>query len=157
MPRLMGMFHERFPTIQMTLTVDTSRRICRAISNGDIDVGIIGGEVPKDLSQQLQVIPYAQDELVLVVPRAHALARRGTAIEKEELYQLEFVSLNQGSTVQASAVNRPGVHCVRGHGGAASDRGHGPRADASSPAAAAAASVFKSGSPWCCRRCKRRP
>ena len=38
---------------------------------------------------------------MLVVPRAHPLAGQ-TAIDKDELYNLTFVTLNQGSTVQAA-------------------------------------------------------
>ena len=46
-----------------------------------------------------QVTPYASDELGLIVPRGHELAKRG-AIGVEELYALSLVSLNQGSSVQ---------------------------------------------------------
>lgn len=49
----------------------------------------------------LQAVPYAQDELVLLVPSSHELAQRGS-IEKCELYNLDFVSMNQGSSVQAA-------------------------------------------------------
>lgn len=45
-------------------------------------------------------MPYAQDELVLLVPSNHELAQRGS-IDKCELYNLSFVSMNQGSSVQA--------------------------------------------------------
>ncbi len=46
-----------------------------------------------------QVTPYASDELVLIVPRGHELAKR-REIGVEELYALSLVSLNQGSSVQ---------------------------------------------------------
>lgn len=49
----------------------------------------------------VQAVPYAQDELVLLVPSNHELAQRGS-IEKCELYNLDFVSMNQGSSVQAA-------------------------------------------------------
>ena len=48
-----------------------------------------------------QAVPYAQDELVLLVPSSHELAQRGS-IEKCELYNLDFVKMNQGSSVQAA-------------------------------------------------------
>ena len=41
-----------------------------------------------------QVTPYANDELVLIVPRHHELAKQGS-IALEELYSLPLVSLNQ--------------------------------------------------------------
>ncbi len=49
----------------------------------------------------LQVTPYAQDEMVLIVPRNHVLARRDF-IDKSELHTLSFVSLNKSSTVQVN-------------------------------------------------------
>ena len=48
-----------------------------------------------------QVTPYAQDEMVLIVPRNHMFAKRD-AIDKSELRALTFVSLNKSSTVQVS-------------------------------------------------------
>lgn len=49
----------------------------------------------------LQAVPYAQDEFVLLVPRGHELAQR-SSIDKCELYNLSFVSMNKGSSVQAA-------------------------------------------------------
>lgn len=49
----------------------------------------------------MQAVPYAQDEFVLLVPSGHELAQRGS-IDKCELYNLSFVSLNKGSSVQAA-------------------------------------------------------
>lgn len=41
-----------------------------------------------------QVTPYAVDELVLIVPRHHELAKC-SSIAVKELYKLSLVSLNQ--------------------------------------------------------------
>ena len=49
----------------------------------------------------VQAVPYAQDEIVLLVPHDHELARRGT-IDKNELYNLNFVSLHQGNSSRAT-------------------------------------------------------
>ena len=49
----------------------------------------------------MQAVPYAQDEIVLLVPHDHELARRGT-IDKNELYNLNFVSLHQGNSSRAT-------------------------------------------------------
>lgn len=56
-----------------------------------------GGQDRLDDSRCLlnsQVTPYANDELVLIVPRHHELAKQGS-IALEELYSLPLVSLNQ--------------------------------------------------------------
>ena len=47
---------------------------------------------------------------MLVVPRAHPLAGQ-TAIDKDELYNLTFVTLNQGSSVQTAQ-----EHSLHQHG-----------------------------------------
>ncbi len=51
------------------------------------------GRVEKDYTW-LQVTPYASDELVLIVPRHHELAKK-SSIELGELQNLPLVSLNQ--------------------------------------------------------------
>ena len=48
-----------------------------------------------------QAVPYAEEKFVLLVTKGHELAQRGS-IDKCELYNLSFVSLNKGSTVQAA-------------------------------------------------------
>ncbi|KAK9823685.1 hypothetical protein WJX72_004627 [[Myrmecia] bisecta] len=101
MPRLIAAFRQRNPQVTVQLQVDKSRRVCDAVASGDVDVAIIGGEVPQELQEKLQVTAYAQDEFVLIVPQQHELAHCG-AIDKSELQALTFVSLNQGSTVQAA-------------------------------------------------------
>ena len=53
----------------------------------------MAGFVLKDQAW-LQVTPYASDELVLIVPRHHELAKK-SSIELGELQNLPLVSLNQ--------------------------------------------------------------
>ncbi|KAK9916423.1 hypothetical protein WJX75_002429 [Coccomyxa subellipsoidea] len=98
-PRLLAAFRARNPGVTVTLQVEQSRRACDAVARGEADCAIIGGDVPEDLAPVLQVTPYANDELVLIVPRHHELAKQGS-IALEELYSLPLVSLNQGSSVQ---------------------------------------------------------
>lgn len=46
------------------LQVDQSRRICDGVAAGELDVAIIGGEVPDDLQSALKAVTYAEDQLV---------------------------------------------------------------------------------------------
>jgi DNA-binding transcriptional LysR family regulator len=50
------------------LQVDQSRRICDAVASGQLDVAIIGGEVPDDLQASLKAVTYAEDQLVRLLP-----------------------------------------------------------------------------------------
>jgi DNA-binding transcriptional LysR family regulator len=69
------------------------------VSNGQVDLAIIGGEVPSDLQDTLQIIPYAEDELALILPTFHPLAKVET-IQKDDLYKLKFISLDSQSTIR---------------------------------------------------------
>lgn len=40
--------------------VDPSRRICDAVAGGELDVAIIGGDIPLELVDTLAAVPYAQ-------------------------------------------------------------------------------------------------
>jgi DNA-binding transcriptional LysR family regulator len=45
------------------------------------------------------MIPYAEDELALILPPGHPLAKQET-IQKEDLYKLQFIALDAQSTIR---------------------------------------------------------
>ncbi len=55
--------------------MDQSRRICDGVAAGELDVAIIGGEVPTELQPGLKAVTYAEDQLVRSLPAQslHAL------------------------------------------------------------------------------------
>ena len=69
------------------------------MANGQIDLAIIGGQLPTDLDNLLHVIQYATDELALVLPKKHPLANK-KELMKEDLYKLNFVTLDSQSTTR---------------------------------------------------------
>lgn len=44
----------------MGAQVDPSSRICDAVAAGELDVAIIGGDLPRELEDTLAAVPYAQ-------------------------------------------------------------------------------------------------
>jgi DNA-binding transcriptional LysR family regulator len=99
MPRMIGMFRKKYPDVAVQLHVHSTRRTAWSVVNGQIDLAIIGGEIPLELLESLEVIPYAEDELVLVVPAQHELANTDS-IKTEELYRLKFITLDAQSTIR---------------------------------------------------------
>ena len=99
MPRLIGLFRQRYPQINVQLQVHSTRRIAWAVANGQIDSAIIGGEVPYELQGILKTRPYAEDELALILPKSHPLSKF-EKIRKEDLYSLKFITLNSNSTIR---------------------------------------------------------
>ncbi len=99
MPRMIGIFRQKFPEVSVQLQVHSTRRTGWSVANGQIDLAIIGGELPNDLKELLQVIPYATDELALVIPTKHPLAKL-PELTKEDLYKLGFINLDTQSTTR---------------------------------------------------------
>jgi len=99
MPRMIGLFRQQYPDVSVQLQVHSTRRTGWSVANGQIDLGIIGGQLPSDLEDLLDIVPYATDELALVLPAKHNLAKE-KELSKEDLYKLNFVTLDSQSTTR---------------------------------------------------------
>ncbi|TVQ41901.1 MAG: LysR family transcriptional regulator [Gloeocapsa sp. DLM2.Bin57] len=99
LPRMIGLFREKYPKVGVQLQVHSTRRTSWGVANGQVDLAIIGGEVPPELQETLTIIPYAEDELALILPPKHSLAKE-TTIPKEALYELNFITLDSQSTIR---------------------------------------------------------
>lgn len=99
LPRMIGLFRQRYSDVAVQLHVHSTRRTSWSVANGQIDLAIIGGEVPPELQDSLEIIPYAEDELALILPTFHALARHKT-IQRDDLYKLQFIALDSQSTIR---------------------------------------------------------
>ena len=99
MPRLIGLFRQRYPQVSVQLQVHSTRLISWSVANGQVDLAIIGGEIPNELREVLQVTSYAEDELALILPTSHIFAKNSN-IQKEDLYRLRFIALDTQSTIR---------------------------------------------------------
>ncbi|WP_036909826.1 LysR family transcriptional regulator [Prochlorococcus marinus] len=99
MPRMIGLFRQKFPEVSVQLQVHSTRRNGWSVANGQIDLAIIGGQLPNELNELLHIIPYATDQLALILSQKHPLARM-KELTKEDLYRLGFVTLDSQSTTR---------------------------------------------------------
>ena len=83
------------PGIRIELEEEDSSEIVLAVLDGRADLGIFADRTP---ALGLQVMNYRQDQLVLVVPRGHALARR-RSVRFEQAVEYDFVSLSKGTSL----------------------------------------------------------
>jgi DNA-binding transcriptional LysR family regulator len=88
-------FMAEAPMVQVHLQERISSAIARAVADSTADIGILNAGV---YGEPLAMLPYREDELVLIVPRAHPLARRKKASFREALAH-EFVGAHPGSAV----------------------------------------------------------
>ncbi|USR92853.1 LysR family transcriptional regulator [Phormidium yuhuli AB48] len=99
LPRTIGAFRQRYPDVAVQLHVHSTRRTSWSVANGQVDLAIVGGEVPTDLQDSLEILPYAEDELALILPVSHPLSKL-PSVHKEELYNLQFIALDSQSTIR---------------------------------------------------------
>jgi DNA-binding transcriptional LysR family regulator len=99
MPKLIGIFRQSYPDVAVQLHVHSTRRTCWSVMNGQVDLAIIGGEIPLELQSALEIEPYAEDELALVLPVFHPLAQKDI-VQREDLYRLGFIALDAQSTIR---------------------------------------------------------
>src|SRR5262249_35358914 len=83
------------PGIRVELDEANSSDVVSAVLDGRADFGILADRIA---SAGLQLLPYREDRLVLVVPQGHALARRGR-IALDEALDFDFVSLPRGTSL----------------------------------------------------------
>ena len=96
---MIGMFRQKYSDVAVQLHVHSTRRTSWSVANGQVDLAIIGGEIPGELAESLEIIPYAEDELALILPVFHPFAKLET-IQKEDLYKLQFIALDSQSTIR---------------------------------------------------------
>lgn len=99
LPRMIGLFRQSYPEVSVQLHVHSTRRTSWSVANGQVDLAIIGGEVPTELQDSLVTVPYAEDELALILPVFHPLAQ-AEVIQRDDLYKLQFIALDSQSTIR---------------------------------------------------------
>lgn len=99
LPRVLALFAQRYPQINLKVQVNSTRLIAKHIVNREIDIAIVGGDIPHELNKNLLVENFVEDEFSLIIPRAHPFAKK-KLITKEDLYHLKFITLNSNSTIR---------------------------------------------------------
>lgn len=99
LPRMIGLFRQKYPDVSVQLHVHSTRRTAWSVANGQVDLAIIGGEIPSELVEALEIKPYLEDELALILPVVHPFAKVDI-IQKDDLYKLQFIALDSQSTIR---------------------------------------------------------
>lgn len=99
MPRLLALFAQTYPQIDLKVQVNSTRLIAKQIVNRQIDLAVVGGEVPQELKSNLKIEHFVEDELNLIISNSHPFAKR-KKIKKEDLYHLNFITLHSNSTIR---------------------------------------------------------
>ena len=74
MPRILALFAQNYPQIDLKVQVDSTRTIATSIIKREIDVALVGGEMSNELKKKLTIQSFVSDELCLIVSNSHPFA-----------------------------------------------------------------------------------
>ncbi|MGB9803477.1 selenium metabolism-associated LysR family transcriptional regulator [Desulfofundulus sp.] len=99
LPRLLGAFARKYPDVELTMTIGNTAMVCEQTLEGSIDIGLVEGPVEH---AHLQVEPFLNDEMVLVVSPGHPLAGKPLATG-EDLEPCTLILREEGSGTRVAA------------------------------------------------------
>ncbi|TAM62427.1 LysR family transcriptional regulator [bacterium] len=97
-PRLLVLFAQRYPNVTSVLDVSDSRRVVEALTEARVDVGFTGVAPTRP---HLAVARVAADEIILIAPASHPLAKR-RRIRIEDLEGETLIARISGSGTMES-------------------------------------------------------
>ena len=104
MPRVLALFAQTYPEINLKVQVNSTRIIAKNVINREIDIAVVGGEIPNELRKNLTIENFVEDEFSLIISKSHPFARK-KKITKEDLYHLNLITLHSNSTIRKSIEN----------------------------------------------------
>ena len=99
LPLVLALFAQNYPQINIKVQVNSSRTIAKNILNREIDIAIVGGEIPFELKKKLAIEHFVEDEFSLIISKSHPFSHK-KKITKKDLYHLNFITLNSNSTIR---------------------------------------------------------
>jgi DNA-binding transcriptional LysR family regulator len=100
LPAELKSFLSEHAQVQIHLEENISAAIAKAVFENAADIGIF---TMMPHGQNLEVFPYHADELVLIVPEQHPLARRSSASFIDTL-EFDYVGLHTGSAINLQLI-----------------------------------------------------
>jgi DNA-binding transcriptional LysR family regulator len=97
LPEDLGAFAREHPQVKIDLQEHLSSEVARAVHEGAADIGVCNTQ-GLALGAQLAQRPYRRDELVLVAPRSHPLAKRRELAFVDSL-EFDHVGLHSNSSI----------------------------------------------------------
>ena len=103
LPLVVGRFRQVYPGIHVELVIGNTRTIIQRILDRDMDLGMVGEHV-EEYSNELEMVDFQEDEIVLVAAPDHPAAISGR-ITPQRVVELGLVAREEGSATRRSAEN----------------------------------------------------
>ena len=99
MPQILSIFAQNYPQIDLKIHINSTPIIINNILKREIDIALVGGEIPNKLRKNIITKYFVKDEIHLIISTIHPFAKK-KRIHKEDLYYLNFITLNPNSPTQ---------------------------------------------------------
>jgi DNA-binding transcriptional LysR family regulator len=100
-PKAIASFKAQHPNIEIHLRIKDTQQIETGILNNEFDFGFVGGHLVGD---EVVTLAWLVDQLVLIVPPDHNLARQ-KSVKPTQLLKEKFILREAGSATRATIVN----------------------------------------------------
>nr|QYB19025.1 rubisco operon transcription regulator [Climaconeis cf. scalaris]QYB19128.1 rubisco operon transcription regulator [Climaconeis cf. scalaris] len=97
--RILALFIQNYPQIHLKVHINSTKFITKSILDREIDLAIIGHEIPTKLKKNLIIKSFVEDEFTLIISKFHPFAIK-KKITKKDLYDLNFITLNSNSIIR---------------------------------------------------------
>ena len=97
-PQTIAHFKQRYPRVEVHLAVKDTRQIEEGVIQNEFDFGFVGGHLAGD---EVDVIPWLTDQIVLVTTPKHRLAQK-KLVKPQELQKENFIIREPGSATRAA-------------------------------------------------------
>jgi DNA-binding transcriptional LysR family regulator len=109
LPPYLGRFHLRHPRVHIRTTSANTRAVLRALLESRVDVALVEGPVS---DPRIDVIPWLDDELVVIAPPNHSLLRL-PRVDVAMVAEQQFLVREPGSGTREVSERALGLHGVR--------------------------------------------
>lgn len=100
-PETIARFKRRYPKIEIHLGIRDTRQVEAGIIRNEFDFGFVGGHLAGD---EVDVLPWITDQLVLIVPPNHLMTRK-KLVKVADLRKEKFILRERGSATRATIIN----------------------------------------------------
>jgi LysR family transcriptional regulator, transcriptional activator of the cysJI operon len=97
-PQIVARFKQRYPKIEIQLGIKDTRQVEEGVIRNEFDFGFVGGHLVGD---EIDVLPWLTDQLVLAVAPNHPLARK-KSVNIADLRKEKFILRESGSATRAA-------------------------------------------------------
>ncbi|MEO7041913.1 MAG: LysR family transcriptional regulator [Gemmatimonadaceae bacterium] len=109
LPAILARFHAQHPGVRLRVLSANTRAVARKLVEGRLDIALVEGPVEHE---RISVMPWREDELVVIAPASHPLLRKRRVVPAD-LADEPFILREPGSgtrQVAESELARYGVH-----------------------------------------------